>query len=237
MTKTTEQTTLTTGEETGIIVRNFRRPPTEVINRLAKLPVANISDAMNKHGVMHHEIRPIWPGVQICGPALTCGSLDLTVKIYAISLLQPGDVYVQASGGISEYACFGELASNGVKGRGGVGAIIDGAVRDISGIQEVGLPVFARSVTPRNYHYPFGQPYGSVNQPVVCGGVLIKPGDVIVAGDDGVVVVPQEIAGQIADTAEQIQADEEQMRAGISSGQMPIEPIEEQLRSAGYIIK
>ena len=223
--------------ETGVIVRDFPRPSAAIIARLGKLPIANISDAMNKHGVLHHEIRPVWPGFHMCGPALTCGSLDLAVKIYATSLIQPGDVYVQASGGISEYACFGELASNGVKGRGGVGAIIDGAVRDISGIREVGLPVFARSVTPRNYHYPFGQPYGSINQPVVCGGVLIKPGDVIVAGDDGVVAVPREIAAKIAEAAEQIQAEEEQKRAGISSGQMPISPIEEQLRSAGYVIR
>lgn len=233
---TSEHVAQVTGEDTGIIVKNFQRPAVSVIDRLSKLPVANISDAMNKHGVMHHEMRPLWPGIHFCGPALTCGSLDLTVKIYALSLLKSGDVFVQASGGIHEYACFGELGSNSVVARGGVGAIIDGGVRDISGIREVGLPVFARSVTPRNYHYPFGQPYGSVNRPVVCAGILVNPGDVIVASDEGVIVVPQSIADEIATAAEKIQADEKIRRAGILAGKLPIGAIEEQLRSAGYSI-
>lgn len=230
----TKTISLTAGKEAGIIIKDFPRPSAGVIKRLARLPIANISDAMNKHGVLHHEVRPIWPGMHMCGPALTCGSLDLTVKIYAISLMQPGDVFVQASGGILEYACFGELASTSVTARGGIGAVIDGAVRDVSGIQEVGLPVFARSVTPRNYHYPFGQLYGSVNRPVVCAGVLINPGDVIVASDEGVVAVPRGMAEQIATAAEKIRAEEEHSRAGIRSGKMPIAQLEEQLRAAGY---
>lgn len=233
----TEQVIPVTGEDSGIINKNFPRPSAEVVERLSKLPIANISDAMNKHGVMHYEIRPISQGLHFCGPALTCGSLDLTVKIFALSLIKPGDVFIQASGGIHEYACFGELGSNGVKSRGGAGAIVDGAVRDVLGIKEVGLPVFARSVTPRNYHYPFGQPFGSVNRPVVCGGVLVNPGDVIVASEEGVVVVPLSMAEKVATAAEKIQAEEDQRREGIRSGKIPYDKIEEQLRSAGYSIR
>ena len=226
-----------TGEDSGIIIKDFPRPSASVVERLSKLPIANISDAMNKHGVMNYEIRPVWPGSQFCGPALTCGSLDLTVKIFALSLIKPGDVFVQASGGIHEYACFGELGSTGVLSRGGVGAIVDGAVRDINGIREVGLPVFGRSVTPRNYHYPFGQPYGSVNRPVVCAGVLVNPGDVIVASDEGVVVVPFAMAGKVASAAEEIQAGENQRREGIRSGKIPYNQLEEQLKAAGFSIR
>ncbi len=233
----TEQIIPVTGEDSGIIIKNFKRPSADVIERLSRLPIANISDAMNKHGVMNYEIRPVWPGSQFCGPALTCGSLDLTVKIFALSLIKPGDVFVQASGGIHEYACFGELGSTGVFSRGGVGAIVDGAVRDINGIREVGLPVFARSVTPRNYHYPFGQPYGSVNRPVVCAGVLVNPGDVIVASDEGVVVVPMAMAEKVATAAEEIQAGENQRREGIRSGKIPYDQLEEQLKAAGFSIR
>lgn len=237
MTTTTEQTIPVTGDDSGIIIKNFPRPPAEVIERLSRLPNANISDAMNKHFVMHHEVRPLRPGLHFCGPAITCGSLDLTVKIFALSLIQPGDVFVQASGGINEYACFGELGSNGVKARGGIGAIIDGGVRDITGISETGLPVFARSITPRNYHYPFGQPFGSVNRPVVCAGVLVNPGDIIVASDEGVVVVPRVMAEKVTAAAEKIQADEKQRRAGIKSGDIPFDQLEKQLLSAGYVIR
>ena len=88
----------------GEVVREFERPPAEVVARLARLPVANISDALNKHGVLHHELRPLAPGMRACGPALTCGSVDLTVKIFALRLAQPGDVFVLAAGGVNEYA-------------------------------------------------------------------------------------------------------------------------------------
>jgi 4-hydroxy-4-methyl-2-oxoglutarate aldolase len=218
----------------GKISRDFNRPPADIIARLAKLPIANISDAMAKAGVLHHEVRPIRPGLHACGPALTCGTIDLTVKKFALSLARPGDIFVLAAGGVLDYACFGELASNILSARGAAGAVIDGAVRDVTGISEVGLPVFARAVTPRNYHYPFGLQHGSINQPVVCAGVPVSPGDVIVAGDDGVVVVPQTIAAEVAAAAEGIEAVETQTRAAIRSGKAPLAAIEEELRAAGY---
>lgn len=221
----------------GEIVRDLERPAEEVVARLARLPIANISDALNKHGVCHHELRPLEPGLRACGPALTCGSLDLTVKIYALRLARPGDVFVLAAGGVRDYACFGELSATILAQRGAAGAVVDGAVRDVTGIRDAGLPVFARAVTPRNYHYPFGLPYGSVNRPVVCAGVWVEPGDVVVAGDDGVVVVPRRIASDVAASAEQIEAGEAERRAGIRSGGPPPPAIEEALRAAGYAIR
>ena len=160
----------------------------------------------------------------------------LSVKKFALSLAHPGDVFVLAAGGMKDYACFGELASNILHKRGGAGAIIDGAARDLAGIREVGLPVFARAITPHNYHYPFGLQHGSINRPVVCAGVLVNPGDVVVADDDGVIVVPQEIAGDIAFAAEKIQAGEMQARSAIRSGKAPLAAIEDELRAAGYVI-
>jgi len=221
----------------GEIVTEFERPPAEVVGRLARLPIANISDAMNKHGVLHHEVRPLQPGRRACGPALTCGTVDLTVKIFAQSLLQPGNVFVLAAGGVRDYACLGELSANMLTQRGAAGAVIDGAVRDLAGIREVGLPVFARAVTPRNYHYPFGQPDGSVNLPVVCAGIVVNPGDVVVAGDDGVVVVPRRIAAEVAAVAEQIERHETGFRTAIGSGHWSANEVEQQLRAAGYTIR
>ncbi len=220
----------------GEISKDFNRPPAEVVARLARLAIANIADAMAKAGVLHHELRPIWPGLHACGPALTCGSVDLTVKKFALSLAKPGDVFVLAAGGICDFACFGELAANILGARGAAGAVIDGAVRDVTGIREAGLPVFGRAVTPRNYHYPFGLQHGSINQTVVCAGVLVNPGDVIVAGDDGVVVVPQQMAAEVAAAAEMIEAAETLSRTAIRSGKAPLAAIEDELRKAGYVI-
>ncbi len=220
----------------GEIVREFERPPAEVVARLARLPIANVSDALNKHGVLHHEVRPLAPGMCACGPALTCGSVDLTVKIFALGLARPGDVFVLAAGGVHEYACFGELSAQILVRRGAAGAVIDGGVRDLLGIREAGLPVFARAVTPRNYHYPFGLPYGSVNRPVVCAGIPVEPGDVVVAGEDGVVIVPRRIAAEVADAAERIEAGEAERRDAIRAGALPT-AIEEALHTAGYTFR
>jgi 4-hydroxy-4-methyl-2-oxoglutarate aldolase len=218
----------------GRIHKDFERPPADVTARLARLPIANVSDAMAKAGVLHADVKPLWPGLRACGPALTCSTVDLTVKKFALSLARPGDVFVLAAGGVRDYACFGELASNILRARQAAGAVIDGAARDLAGIREVGLPVFARAATPRNYHYPFGLEHGAVNLPVVCAGVLVRPGDIVVADDDGVVVVPREIAADVASAAEAISETERQTRDAIRTGKAPLAAIETALRAAGY---
>jgi 4-hydroxy-4-methyl-2-oxoglutarate aldolase len=222
----------------GEIRKDFPRLAKEITARLARLPTANISDAMSKAGVMHPGVKPLWPGLRACGPALTCSAVDLTVKKFALSLAQPGDVFVLAAGGVEAYACFGELASNILRWRGAVGVVVDGAARDVAGIREAGMPVFARAVTPRNYHYPFGLAHGAVNLPVVCAGVAVRPGDVVVADDDGVVVVPLEIAGEVAAAAEAIHGGEAQTRQAILAGkaQAALAALEAELASAGYTI-
>jgi 4-hydroxy-4-methyl-2-oxoglutarate aldolase len=221
----------------GEIVTDFDRPPVAVVGRLARLPIANISDAMNKHGVLHHELRPLQTGARACGPAVTCGSVDLTVKIFAQSLVRSGDVFVLAAGGVRDYACLGELSANMLVQKGAAGAVVDGAVRDLTGIRDVGLPVFARTLTPHNYHYPFGRPYGSVNLPVVCAGIVVNPGDVVVADDDGVVIVPRQIAAEVATAAEKIEEHESGFRNAIRSGHLTPDSFEQELRDAGYVIR
>jgi 4-hydroxy-4-methyl-2-oxoglutarate aldolase len=221
----------------GKIRKDFPRPAAEIVSRLARLPTANVSDAMAKAGVLHPEMKPLWPGLRACGPAFTCSAIDLTVKKLALSLVQPGDMFVMAAGGVHDYACMGELGSNILRWRGAAGAVVDGAVRDVAGIREVAMPVFARAVTPRNYHYPFGLPHGAVNLPVVCAGVVVHPGDLILADDDGVVVVPQEIAGEVASAAEAIFAGETRSRQGILAGKAPFAALEAELAAAGYLIE
>jgi 4-hydroxy-4-methyl-2-oxoglutarate aldolase len=220
----------------GRIRKDFPRPAKEIVQRLSRIPTANVSDAMAKAGILHCDLKPLWPQLRACGPAVTCSAIDLTVKKFALSLVQPGDVFVMAAGGVRDYSCFGELASNILRWRQAAGAVIDGAVRDVAGIREVGLPVFARAATPHNYHYPFGLPHTSVNLPVSCGGVIVQPGDIVVADDDGVVIVPQQIAAEVATAAEAIQTRETQTRQAILAGKAPFAALEAELRAAGYSI-
>jgi 4-hydroxy-4-methyl-2-oxoglutarate aldolase len=220
----------------GEIRKDFPRPSKDLVARLARLPTANVSDAMAKAGVLQPEVKPLWPGLRACGPAFTCSAVDLTVKKLALSLVQPGDVFVMAARGVDAYSCMGELASNILRWRGAAGAVVDGAVRDVSGIPETGVPVFARAVTPHNYHYRFGLEHGAVNLPVVCAGVVVRPGDVVVADEDGVVIVPQEIASDVTTAAEAIFAGEAQIRQAIVAGTAPFGAPEVELRDAGYTI-
>jgi 4-hydroxy-4-methyl-2-oxoglutarate aldolase len=121
--------------------------------------------------------------------------------------------------------------------RGAAGAVVDGAVRDAAGIRETGVPVFARAVTPHNYHYPFGLEHGAVNLPIVCAGVAVKPGDVVLGDDDGVVVVPLEIAGEVATAAEAVFSVEATRRQAILAGKAPLAALEAELKNAGYLIE
>jgi 4-hydroxy-4-methyl-2-oxoglutarate aldolase len=220
----------------GEIRKTFVRPPRELIARFATFPTANVSDVMAKAGVMHRAVKPLWPGLRACGPAFTCSALDLMVKKFALSLVQPGDIFLLAAGGVSEYSCMGELASNILRSRGAAGAVVDGAVRDVAGIREAGLPVFARAVTPHNYHYPFGREHGAVNLPVVCAGVVVSAGDIVVADDDGVVVVPQRVAAEVATRAQATFEGEARTRQAILAGDAPLAALEAEVKAAGYTI-
>jgi regulator of RNase E activity RraA len=119
----------------------------------------------------------------------------------AVDLAQGGDVIVVAAGGIVERALCGDMSATRFQAKGIAGVVIDGATRDVRGTRELRFPIFARGVTPRSNHYPQELDHGAVNVPVVCGGVLVRPGDIIIGDDDGVVVVPLEMAEEIAQAA------------------------------------
>ena len=119
----------------------------------------------------------------------------------AADLAEPGDVIVLAAGGLNERACFGDMTATCWKSKGIEGVVVDGAARDVARLRTLAFPVFARGVTPRNFHYPAGLDHGAVNVPVVCAGVLVEPGDIVIGDDDGVVVVPQRIATEIIEAA------------------------------------
>lgn len=193
---------------------DFPRPSTDVVARLAKLPAANIGDAMDRLGVAHSAIQAIWPGAQLAGPAFTVWTRpgDNQGIHQALELARPGDVVVVAGGGDESRALLGELIGERAINLGIAGFALDGAARDAEALAEIGMPVFARATTPAG---PYKNGPFRLGSPVSFGGVPVLPGDVIIGDSDGVVVIPREQAEAVADAAEAVFADETKRRAAI----------------------
>lgn len=176
----------------GVIRCKIDRPNDRFIKAMIGIPSAVVSDCLGKMGVMHPSIKPLAPGMVICGPAVTCLNADYLLRKMAMDLSIKGDVLVIAAGGNIGYACFGDRTAKKLMLKGLSGVVIDGSTRDARGIRNLGFPVFTKGITPRNYHYPYEPRHGGVNVDVVCGGVLVSPGDLIIGDEDGVVVIPRE---------------------------------------------
>ncbi|HSD50224.1 MAG TPA: RraA family protein [Candidatus Methylomirabilis sp.] len=197
----------------------IERAPKALVHQFAKYPTGNIVDAMGRFGAMHHSVKPVGPGMKLAGSALTVRIrvCDNLVIYKALELAQPGDVLVIATSSFDGAATWGDLTSMIGKARGMAGMVTDGMVRDVDGICQVGLPVFARGSTPNS---PFKDGQGEVNFPVTCGGVPIRPGDIVVGDADGVVVIPREDWEDVLNTAAKIVEKENQTVASIQSGKL-----------------
>ncbi len=185
----------------------------EIIRRLGALPAANIGDAQERIGVASG-LYPVWPGARLAGPAYTVWTRpgDNLIIHKALDGAKPGDVIVVNGGGDQSRALIGDLIGLRAKKLGIAGFVIDGAVRDAEALAACGLPVFARSVTPAG-PYKFGP--GRLQIPVAIAGVVVAPGDIIVADADGVVVVSEQDAVQVLADAEQVEAKETAKRISL----------------------
>lgn len=201
---------MTTPADARRIVRRLDRPDPEVVKRFSDLYTGIVLDQVGKRGAMSAQLGPISPGMRVCGPAVTSAGPDLTVRRMAIDLAEPGDVLVVAAGGIEDRACFGDGTAKRMMMKGLAGAVVDGSVRDAGGLRALGFPTFCRGITPRNYHYPEEGAEGAVNVPVICAGVLVEPGDLVLGDDDGVVVVPRTLAADVqAEAQAKLEAERE----------------------------
>ena len=178
----------------GRIVREIQRPGSDILATLSESYTGFVLDLLGKRGAMSTELLPLDRGMKVCGPAVTSLGPDLSVRRMAIDLARPGDVLVVAAGGATDYSCFGDGTARRMLLKGIAGVVVDGSTRDAAGIRRLGFPTFVKGVTPSNYDYPVSAEFGSVNVPVVCAGVHVHPGDVILGDDDGVVVIPRQAA-------------------------------------------
>jgi RraA family protein len=202
----------------GFRILPFQDAPEKgLIEALRNTAAAHLSDNMNRVNAIGAEIRPYHKGGSLAGPALTVKVPpgDNLMVHKAIDIARPGDVIVVDAGGVLTHAIIGEIMSSLAESRGVAGMVIDGSIRDAGALAKSAFPVYARGVTHRG---PYKNGPGEINVPVVIGGTVVMPGEIIVGDEDGLVMVSRSEAAALAETAKKYAAKEEAMLKDIRSG-------------------
>ncbi|MDH3228203.1 MAG: RraA family protein [Alphaproteobacteria bacterium] len=191
--------------------------PAETVATARGLAASLLGDAMNRAGIMAAAIKPVAPGTRLAGQAHTVSSMagDNGIIHAAIPHVRAGEVLVVDAARVDDVAVWGEIMTHAAMQRGIAGLVLDGAIRDVAAIRELGFAVYCRAVVPRGPHKGFG---GTIDAPIACGGVPVAPGDLIVGDDDGIAVVPLADVERVLAAAQAAEAREAATMAKIEGG-------------------
>lgn len=192
-------------------------PPREILEALRGIATAHLSDNMHRLNAVAAEIRPYHNRSKLVGPALTVKVPpgDNLMVHKAIDMARPGEVIVVDAGGVLSHAIIGEIMSSLAESRGVAGMVIEGSIRDADALAKSAFPVFARGVTHRG---PYKNGPGEINVPVVVGGTVVNPGDIVVGDDDGLVLLPPAAAAALIKVAKAYAQKEDEILKAIRSG-------------------
>ena len=204
------------------VITNIKRVDKETIKGLEVCGVSTIHEAQGRKGLLADHLRPIYQGTRIAGSALTISvpPCDNWMIHVAVEQCQPGDIMVIAPTSFSDAGYFGDLLGASLKANGVTGVVLDGGCRDVAVLKAAGFPVWSKAISAQG---TVKETLGDVNVPIVCGGQIVSPGDVIIADDDGVVVVPRDAAADIAAKSAAREAREDQIRLRYEAGELGID--------------